>query len=57
MSEEFKIWVKAVEVEARRVLARDDVVWLIGDERDMGPSFDDGMSPEEYVQAQVENID
>jgi hypothetical protein len=55
----FDGWASEVEVEARRVLDRPtgDIAWLIGGPEDMRGSFEDAMSPGEYVQAQVENID
>lgn len=52
----FIAWVAEVQAEAKRRVGRDDVEWLIGDERDMREGFNDDMNPAEYVQEQVENI-
>lgn len=48
-----------MENEARRALGRaeSDVSWLLGSPEDMRECFDDGMSPEEYVKAQIEQPD
>lgn len=53
----FVAWVAQVQAEAKRRLGRDDVEWLIGDERDLKESFTDGMSPTEYIDEQVASID
>lgn len=53
----FVCWVAEVQAEAKRRLCRDDVEWVIGGEGDMKSSFKAGLSPAEYVQEQVENID
>ena len=50
-------WIEEVKAEAQRSLGHGNSEWLIGDWRDMKPSFDEGMSPAEYVQSQVEHID
>jgi hypothetical protein len=57
LAQPFVTWVAEVQAEAKRRLGRDDVEWLIGDERDMRDGFNDAMAPAEYVQEQVENID
>ncbi|KVV07419.1 hypothetical protein [Burkholderia ubonensis] len=55
----FAEWMASVHDEAKRILNRPagDVTWLIGGPEDMRESFSDGMSPAEYVQAEVEDID
>ncbi|HEP6430618.1 TPA: hypothetical protein VDB83_004941 [Burkholderia cenocepacia] len=55
-SSAFLKWIASVEGEARRVLghAERDVSWLLGAPEDMRECFDGGMSPEEYVKAQIE---
>lgn len=53
----FADWMVEVTTEAKRRVGRDDVEWLIGGESDMREGFDDDMSPNEYVQSQVEHID
>ncbi|KVT98632.1 hypothetical protein [Burkholderia ubonensis] len=52
----FVKWTASVEDAARRVLGRADrdVSWLLGAPEDMRECFDGGMSPEEYVKAQIE---
>jgi hypothetical protein len=59
MDNEFANWMLAVEGEARHALDRTegDVTWLLGSPEDMRECFDDGMSPAEYVRAQIEQPD
>ncbi|KVT55522.1 hypothetical protein WK54_16975 [Burkholderia ubonensis] len=59
MNSTFAKWTSSVENEARRALGRaeSDVSWLLGSPEDMRECFDDGMSPEEYVKAQIEQPD
>ncbi|KWC18633.1 hypothetical protein WL48_03190 [Burkholderia ubonensis] len=59
MNSTFAKWTSSVENEASRALERaeSDVSWLLGSPEDMRECFDDGMSPEEYVKAQIEQPD
>lgn len=58
LGQEFSGWMVVAEAEARRVLncPAGDMTWLLGGPEDMRESFEEGMSPTEYVQTQVENV-